>query len=245
MAELGSKAALNWMRRIVPQGYSTAILVLTGTAPLLMNSGEADRESELYRTFSILSKKKGKSLDDEARLRELEWQIRIYLDAKLGPYIPGKNVKEMIRSAATKWKKGEEIKRSLIVVENRIPLIYEGPRSQDGLWKAGFRYTTLVANAGAGAGRVLRTRPMFEDWSLKCEIAYDPEDLDEDFLHLVMERTQKYGLGDYRPTFGSFAAKLQKVATMKDGARGDANKPRDKAEDEAHAAFVGRIKKAA
>ena len=236
---------MNWMRRIVPPGYATTNLILTGTAPLLMNSGEADRESELYRTFSMLGKKKGKSLDDEARLREIEWQLRIYLDADIGPYIPGKNIKEMLRSAATKWKKGEEIKRSLIVVENRIPLLYEGPRDQQGLWNAGYRYTALVANAGAGSGRVLRCRPKFDAWTLKAELAYDPEDLDEDFLHLVAERTQKYGLGDYRPTFGSFEAKLQESASMKEGSRGDAKKKRDQIEDGAHNAFVQRIKKVA
>lgn len=240
MAALG-----NFLRRVVPQGYATATLVLEGTAPLLMNSAEADRESELFRAFTMLSKKKGKSLDDEERLREMEWQIRIYLDPKIGPYIPGKNIKEMLRSAATKWKKGEEIKRSLIVAENRIPLLYDGPRDQDGLWKAGFKYTTLVSNSGAGSGRVLRCRPMFENWSLKCEVAYDPEDLDEDLLHLAVERTQKYGLGDYRPTFGSFNSRLEQVAIAKNGAKGDARKMRDATEDAAHDQFVKRIKVAA
>ena len=235
----------NSFRRIVPNGYANAVLTLIGTAPLLMNSGEADRESELFRAYSMLSKKKGKSLDDEARIREMEWQLRIYLDDKIGPYVPGKNIKEMLRSAATKWKKGEEIKRSLVVVEDRIPLLYEGPRDQAGLWAAGYRYTTMVANAGAGSGRVVRCRPKFEDWSLKAEIAYDPEDLDLDFLHVVVDRSRKYGLGDYRPTFGAFDAKLELSGVVKDGARGDAKKSRDQDEATAHKAFVGRIKEAA
>lgn len=235
----------NAFRRIVPTGYATAKLALIGTSPLLMNSAEADRDSELFRAFVMLGKVKGKSLDDEARLREMEWQLRIYLDDQIGPYIPGKNIKEMLRSAATKWKKGEEIKRSLVVVEDRIPLLYEGPRAQAELWAAGYRYTTMVANNGAGAGRVVRCRPKFENWKIEAEIAYDPEDLDLDFLHIVVDRARKYGLGDYRPTFGSFDAQLTATGTVKEGARGDANKRRDETGAGAHKAFVQRIKEAA
>lgn len=202
----------SWLRRVVPDGYATAVLSLDGTSPLLMNSGEVDRDSETYRAYYMLGQKQRKSLDDEARLRELEWQLRLYLDPEIGPFIPGKNVKEMIRAAATKWRKGEEIKRSLAIVDYRIPLEYPGPRDQQGLWDAGYRYTTMVANAGPGGGRVVRCRPMFEGWSLRVDLAYDPEDLDPDFLAIVVERTQKYGLGDYRPSsggdFGCFKATL-------------------------------------
>jgi hypothetical protein len=231
----------SWLRRVVPAGYAEATLILQGTSPLLMNSGDADVDSELYRSYVLLGQKRGKSLDDEARLRELEWQLRLYLDEDLGPFIPGKNVKELLRSAATKWRKGEEIKRSLIVVLNRIPLDYKGPRDQAGLWKAGFRYTTMVANAGAGSGRVRRCRPMFDGWGLVAEIAYDPEDLDFDTLCLVAERTQKYGLGDYRPTFGSFSSRLVQGKIKKNGVNGSATKKADPVEEGAHAAFRERI----
>jgi len=206
-----------------------------------MNAGEFDRDTPLYRSYFLLGQKKRKSLDDEARLRELEWQLRIYLDADIGPYIPGKNVKEMLRASATKWRKGEEIKRSLIVVPYRIPLDYEGPRDQDGLWAAGFRYTAMVANAGAGSGRVLRCRPMFKDWSLKAALAYDPEEIDADFLAVVAERAKKFGLGDYRPEFGAFEAELIDETLHKEGARGDGRKARDGVAEDAHEAFKARI----
>jgi hypothetical protein len=234
-------ALMSEFRRIVPAGYATATLTLTGTSPLLMNSGEADRDSDLYRAYYMLGQKKRKSLDDEARLRELEWQLRIYLDEEVGPYIPGKNIKEMLRSAATKWRRGEDIKRSLIVVLNRIPLQYEGPRDQDGLWAEGFRYTAMVANAGFNAGRVVRCRPMFPKWSVEAELAYDPEDIDADFLRIVIERSQKYGLGDYRPEFGSFAAALNGEAVFKESAKGSGLKERNGHQEEAHEAFKSRI----
>lgn len=206
-----------------------------------MSSGETDRDSELYRAYYLLGQKKRKSLDDEARLREMEWQLRLYLDPEIGPFIPGKNVKEMLRSAATKWRRGEDIKRSLIVVPFRIPLKYKGPRDQEGLWAAGFRYSAMVANSGFNAGRVVRCRPMFDKWSLETELAFDPEDIDADFLRLTVERSQKLGLGDYRPEFGSFTATLTGDAVFKDSAKGSANKDRNGVHEAAHDAFKDRI----
>lgn len=235
------ESKVTWLRRVVPQGYASATLELAGTSPLLMNSGEADRDSELYRAYWLLGQKKRKTLDDEARLRELEWELRLYIDADLGPYIPGKNVKEMLRAAATKWRRGEDIKRSLVVVPYRIPLTYDGPRDQAGLWAKGFRYTAMVANAGFNAGRVVRCRPMFPDWSLSAELAFDPEEIDPDFLHLVAERAQRYGLGDYRPEFGAFKATLMTAKSRHADRPAMGTKNRDAIHEAAHEAFKERI----
>lgn len=231
----------SWLRRVVPAGYANATLSLKGTSPLLMNSGEADRDSELYRAYYLLGQKKRKTLDDEARLRELEWELRLYLDADLGPYIPGKNVKEMLRAAATKWRRGEDIKRSLIVVPYRIPLTYDGPRDQAALWAGGYRYTAMVANAGMNAGRVLRCRPMFKNWSLTVELAFDPEEIDGDFLGIVVERTQKYGLGDYRPEFGAFQSTITLDKSRRAVREPQGIKARNGIEEAAHSAFAERL----
>lgn len=229
-------------RRVVPAGYHAATLTLTGTSALLMNSPDVDPASDQYRAFTQLSKKRGKSIDDEARLREMEWALRIFLDDELGPFLPSRYIKKNLQDAATKWRKGADIKRSLIVIEHRIPLLYDGPRDQQGLWNAGYYYTALVTNAGAGSGRVRRTRPCFEEWGLECEIAWDPEDLDYDFLQLVVERAQKYGLGDYRPEYGSFRGLLGVAALYKEGANQHGAKPVVQMEKKAHDAAVNRIR---
>ncbi|MEX2486495.1 MAG: hypothetical protein WD377_02635 [Nitriliruptoraceae bacterium] len=216
------------LRREPPNGYLVYLLTLDGETPLLMSSGEADRESPLYREYRAVSKTRAKTLEQEAKLRELEWHTRIYFDEELGPYVPGKNVKEMLRSAATKWKLGEAVKRSLVIPDYRIPLTYEGPRDLSGLWEQGFRYTTMVANAGAGAGRVERTRPCFDSWSLTCEIAFDTDELDPDQVASLVKRSEKYGLGDYRPEFGAFTTSLEFVREQKAHIEANGAKPRDK-----------------
>ena len=231
----------SWLRRVIPEGYASAVLHLAGTAPLLMNSAEADHDSALFRAYTLLGQKKGKTLDDEARLRELEWELRIYLDADLGPYVPGRMVKAVLCAAAGKFKKGATIGRSLITVLYRIPLEYEGPRDQAGLWEAGYRYTTMVKNAGFNAGRVLRCRPMFPEWSITADIAFDPEEIDPDTLGLIVERSQRYGLGDYRPEFGAFAATLDLSGTSRKARAPLGTKNRNGHEEAAHEAFKARI----
>lgn len=231
----------SWLRRVVPEGYATASLRLVGTAPLLMNSAEADRDSELFRAYTLLGQKKGKTLDDEARLRELEWELRIYLDDEIGPYIPGRMVKAVLCAAAGKFKKGATLGRSLITVLYRIPLEYEGPRDQQGLWDGGYRYTTMVKNAGFNAGRVMRCRPMFPEWAITADIAFDPEEVDPDTLGLIVERSQRYGIGDYRPEFGAFAATLDFTDTRRASRKPQGAKQRNGHEEDAHEAFKARL----
>jgi hypothetical protein len=115
--------------RVIPAGYMVYLLRLEGETPLLMSSPESDRWGDTYKAFRTLSRKRGKTPSDEERLRELEFYVRIYHDEKFGCYIPGRNIKELLRDAATKIKKGEDIRRSLIVPEYRIPLLYDGPRA--------------------------------------------------------------------------------------------------------------------
>ncbi len=229
------------LRREPPVGYLVYELTLTGETPLLMSSGEADRESSLYREYRALSKTTRKTLEQESQLRELEWHVRIYFDEAVGPYIPGKNVKELLRSAATKWKLGESVKRSLVIPDYRVPLLYDGPRTLDELWKQEFRYTTMVANAGAGAGRVERTRPCFDQWSLKCEIAFDTDELDADQVVQIVKRSEKYGLGDYRPEFGAFEASVEFVREQKAKVEADGTKRRDTRVEAATAKHVSRV----
>lgn len=215
------------LRREPPNGYIVHMLTLVGETPLLMSSGEVDRESDLYREYRALSKARSKTIEQEAQLRELEWHTRIYFDEEIGPYLPGKNVKELLRSAATKWKLGESVRRSLVVPDYRIPLVYEGPRDLKGLWENGYRYTTMVANAGAGSGRVERTRPCFDQWSIQCEIAFDTDELDEDSFMQIVQRSQKYGVGDYRPEFGAFIASSDFLRQQKAEIHANGAKKRD------------------
>jgi hypothetical protein len=242
MTKAKTPRPLNWFRRQVPAGYQQATLVLNGASPLLVKSGEFDPDGEQYRAFEHLSMQRSKTQDEKQRLRELEWRIALYFDAEIGPYIPAKNLMELLREAATKWRKGEEVRRSLRVIDYRVPILYDGPREESTLWEAGYRKNLLVSNGGVNRGRVFRCRPMFEEWALAAEIAYDPEELDFDTLELVVARSQRFGLGDGRAIgFGAFSAELQKGDLHKAATNGSALKPRDRELVLAHLANLERV----
>jgi hypothetical protein len=229
-------------RRIIPPGYRVFELRMDGDSPLLMNSSEFDRQGDTYRAFRQLGAKRGKTYEDELRLSELEFHLGLHYDAEIGVFVPGINVKEMLRQAATKWRKGEEIRRSLIVPDYRVPLVYEGPRDPAGLWTEGFYDVRMVANAGAGSGRVPRTRPMFEHWAVVTEVAIDPEDLNDDLLADAVDRAVKYGFGDGRSIgFGAFRPVLTFVRVQREGSSADAAKPRNRAGELAHKSRVRRV----
>ena len=230
-------------RRIVPVGYQELTLHLEGTSALLMSSGDADRDSELYRAYATLGKARKRSVEQEAQLRRMEWALRLYLDAEIGPYIPSANIHELLQSAASEWRLGEAVKRSLVVEQYRIPLEYDGPRKIEELWDAGFRDLRMVKNAGSSRGRVVRCRPKFENWSLTCQIAFDPEDhIDAEAVERIVERSQKYGLGDYRPQFGSFRATLGPLQDHAGSVKADGLKPIDSLDEQGHRARRERIK---
>jgi hypothetical protein len=201
--------ALTARSRIVPAAYRSAQLRLEGEAPLLMHRDTLlDITHPLTRQFRELTGKdsKQRTMDDEMNIARIEWLAGIYHDDDTGPYMPGSSVKAALAGAATRWRKGTTVQRALIVVQTKIPLEYEGPRGLDDLWEEGFRDMRGAVNSGRNRGRVMRCRPLFEEWALTAEIAYDPQELDRDVLESIAEFAQVRGIGDFRPDFGTFTA---------------------------------------
>lgn len=200
--------------RIVPSVYRSAQLRLEGEAPLLMHADTLlDITHPLTRQFKELTGKVGKTIDDEMNIARIEWLAGIYHDDELGPFIPGAMVKAALSAAGTRWKKGATINRSLVVIQSKIPLEYDGPRDLDGLWDDGFRDMRGAVNSGRNRGRVMRTRPCFEDWAITAEVAYDPKELETDVLEAVAEFAQVRGIGDFRPDFGTFKATWTEISS--------------------------------
>jgi hypothetical protein len=196
-------------KRVIPAAYREGTIRIEGTAPLLMHRDTLlDLAHPITREFKLLAGKssKDRTPDDEMNLAKLEWLAGIYHDEDLGPFIPGVNVKTALAEAATRWKKGATIRRSLIVLEHKLALEFSGPRDLETLWEEGYRDVRGAVNSGYGRGRVSRCRPCFPDWALTAEAAYDPAEVGEDTVVAALEVAQMRGLGDFRPEFGTFVA---------------------------------------
>jgi hypothetical protein len=178
----------------------TYYVKIVGTKPLLMHApvGLGDKPT----------RRRGEHLDpkDEA-------EMCLYKDPQGRIVIPSVNVKACIRDAGCNYRiKGRKSTFAAMIkaaIDIRpfpyIPLIYGKP------WVVDVRPVVVQGN------RILRARPRFDDWALAFEIVNsDPTIIHADTLERILEDAGKYyGLGDFRPEFGTFRVEEFKIRSPK------------------------------
>ena len=183
---------------------------ITGNSPILMHNGRlANPLDPAAKTLKALTSRKKKTDSDHAEIARSEWEGGLYIDTS-GPYISCDNMDACIKGGAKLQKLGKQFGSSVAVVEDRIPLQFDGPRDANGLWAAGF-YD--VRGVRIGQTRVQRCRPLFRTWTATFSIAFDDRDVEarqiEQALH---EAGRLVGLFDRRPEkggrFGKFTAEV-------------------------------------
>ena len=97
---------------------------------------------------------------------------------------------------------GKQAAVGLYVVRN-FPIQYDGPRDPNELWKdERFRSQELVS---VGQARVMRTRPIFEEWAAEVSFEVDTEFVNVEDANLWMAVAgRECGLMDWRPKYGRF-----------------------------------------
>lgn len=185
-------------------------LTMQGTAPLLMHNARlADPLDTAARAMKRVSGKRTKTDEDHEELGRLEHAGSLYLNAD-GPFMPADNVFRMLWDAGKKHKFGVKVKEGVLITTDESPLLYEGPRSADGLWAD--KNFVNRASVKVGTSRVTRTRPQFRQWATIVEGMYDPAIIDFSELEMIVETGgARIGLGDWRPRFGRFAGILERA----------------------------------
>jgi hypothetical protein len=125
------------------------------------------------------------------------------LDGKATPYWPAENVEGMIRRGAMKSKKGQVAKIALTVDDN-FPLIYDGPKSADGLWDAGEKFV-FKSRIGGKNGTTINCRCRFQQWEFKFSVLFDASQADvSDFRRWLEDAGAYIGLSAWTPKYGRF-----------------------------------------
>ena len=184
---------------------------ITGDAPLLMHNGRlADRDDPYTRKMKEITSKRNKTDADYEELARLGFLGALYLsDDK--PCVPGLIFEAALISrggAARKEKMGKEAAAALWVVDDS-PLIYDGPTDPEELWKdKRFVLQNLVK---VGQSKVMRTRPIFKEWSAEITVEFNENLIDEESIRRWIEVAgEQVGLMDWRrldalvPHFGGF-----------------------------------------
>ena len=189
---------------------ATVKLIFTGVTPLVMHSDRyVDPLDKMTKQHKLLTSKRKKTDEDHEAIARSEYLGALYYDKENGIHIPGANIKSCIVDAAKLNKLGVEVKRSLIVIDETVPLQYEGPKTPDGLLEDS-RFV-LAKSVVVGQSRLMRHRPRFPaGWKLSVIVEVDDTRINLDELKNIMSNAGRYiGLGDWRPNKGGTYGRFQ------------------------------------
>lgn len=178
---------------------------IKGITPMLHhNSQLADPLNEYAKALKKISAKREKTEDDFYEMMKVEMLGGLYWDESLGLYIPGENIEACMIGAAKFKKLGTTFKRGAQVIELLCPLTGTGaPNSKEEIANSGkYQY---VKSVKVKTSRVMRTRPIFDNWATEFHVMFDESQLQrEDIVEMAHSAGTMVGLGDWRPRFGKF-----------------------------------------
>lgn len=186
----------------------------TGLQPLVMhNSRLVNPFDEYTRQLKSLTSKRGKTEDDLLAIAAIEFQGSLYFTDGLGPVIPRKMLFANVVNGAKFDKKGASVPRSGIMFDQKdYKLDYDGPRTRDGLWGDGQSQYCLYTEVGVQQAKVMRMRPVFNEWSLTFTVELDTSVLSADQFAAAVTKGGKFvGLGDWRALNGRYAADVTEL----------------------------------
>ena len=162
---------------------------IRGISPIIMHNGAAglDTRSPANLEKAEIARKKGsnRTASDDERIRELECQTSLYLNASGAPTIPAAAFRAMIETSARKLKQGPQVREGLVVLGDAE---FEYDRERYGTTldqlRKNAQFTTGVV---VQRSRVLRTRAMFEDWEARFRIEVDDELVDQEQLETWLD----------------------------------------------------------
>jgi hypothetical protein len=182
---------------------------ITGVAPWIPHNGLlADPLYEFSKRIKKVTALRKKTEADLEEMARLEFLGGLYLkDGE--PCIPGEMIEAALAGkggAARKNKSGAQAAAGLFV-PNPAKLEYDGPKDPNELWKD-YRFRFRVP-AKVGMAKVMRTRPIFEQWSAVVEVHYNPDLVDRDrVIDWIVQAGAEVGIGDWRPRYGRFTVEL-------------------------------------
>jgi hypothetical protein len=184
-------------------------ITLQGTSPLLMHNPQmVDPEFEINREIKALTSKRKKTDEDLKNIARLEWYGGLYqTDGVIVQ--PTAKARKCIVNTARISKLGKAVERAISFSDVYVPLVYQGPKNIDEIWKSGNFVSRL--SVGVNGKRVMRVRPSFSPWAMQIDgLFVEDAGLNFDELVRVVELSgQVEGIGDNRINgYGRFTGKV-------------------------------------
>lgn len=180
----------------------------TGINPLLQNNPQTvDRFNPYARKMKAINdKKRSRTDDDFLELKNLEVRSKIYWDDEIGIYVPSTWVLAAIAGSSFKRVKisRADVRSGVFTTEDKLKLEYKDiskiKTPDDIVGNSDFRLDMALKQ---GQVRIMKSVPIFHEWSFECGLEYDDSVIDASSMDNILNFVAKYGgFGDFRPTFG-------------------------------------------
>ena len=183
-----------------------------GVSPLLCHNGQtADPRNTYAKAMKAVSGKRKKTDADYDEMARLEWLAGLYrIDGDL--VLPDYVIESAMIKGAMKSKRGPQAKCGLFFTEH-ASLQFDGKPDviDDGTLTDMFESGQFTHTIGVkvGMAKVMRTRPVFRNWSITATAQYDPDVLNlREVEEIAMDAGKLVGIGDWRPKHGRFNAEV-------------------------------------
>lgn len=185
----------------------------TGVVPLLMHCNQSANPFNAYAKYQKPLQAKRKKTDiDYQEIARIEWEAGLYLhNGEVA--LPADNLERCLWDAAKRTKHGKQYKQGAMISTDWFTLDYKGPKikvKQNGevplaeldKYYDHYKHQSMVKVSNQ---QILRTRPIFHDWSFEFNIMIDDQVLDDRTIVTIIENAGKYiGLCEKRPRLGRF-----------------------------------------
>jgi hypothetical protein len=182
---------------------------LVGETPLITHNNRLANPLDKYsQEMSKKSGKRKKTIEDIWELARIEWEgggMYLY-DGEIK--IPLRVLNKTFERGATKQKNGMLWKSGCFVEEDCCPLSYGGKKIKvkmngdipnpelDEYFTSKNMFQVMVR---VGQSTLLRTRPIFNDWSLEVTILYDPSVMNkETVIQCLKDAGRLVGMCEWR-----------------------------------------------
>jgi hypothetical protein len=180
---------------------------IKGATLLMHNIRFANPLDPISKRLKAITSIRNKTDENVLDIADIEFEGGLYYDETIGPYIPGLWLDACLVDGGRLQKNGTKIEQSALVLDDMVPLEYDGPRSMEKL-KTDHRFRDVRA-VGVGKARPMRCRPKFTNWAAQFSVQFDPERINRNELVAALHAAGQYkGLGDFRPRFGRFTAEV-------------------------------------
>ena len=156
---------------------------IKGLTPLIVNRFHEEAAAEASSGSHSRKERPGPEEDATMRLYQNEQ----------GPFFPAENIRQSMIGAASRHKIGRraattDIAAAIYLSPFELPLTGE--------WHVDSRAIVIPATKG----RILRHRPMFDDWTISFQVQIDNDLVSEKLVQAILEDAGKLvGVGDFRP----------------------------------------------